>query len=82
MTDLAEIICNVPLFSGLSRADLAKVVGTLEEQTVAAGTKIFSQDDPGDAEQQLAHRAVISDTLEVYRTVISAYPLRALRLCG
>lgn len=49
MADLAETIRSLPLFSGLSREDVAKVLGKLEEQTVPAGVTIFSQGDKGDA---------------------------------
>jgi CRP/FNR family cyclic AMP-dependent transcriptional regulator len=49
MADLADVIKNVPLFSGLSREDLAKVLGKMEEQSYGAGTLIFSQGDKGDA---------------------------------
>jgi anion transporter len=49
MADLADIIRNIPLFSGLSREDIAKVLGKLEEKTFDSGTKIFSQGDKGDS---------------------------------
>jgi CRP-like cAMP-binding protein len=49
MADLADIIRHIPLFSGLSREDTAKIMGNLEEQSVHAGTTIFSQGDKGDA---------------------------------
>lgn len=49
MADLAATIRNIPLFSALSREDIAKVLGKLEEQNVSAGITIFSQGDKGDA---------------------------------
>ncbi|MGE5306482.1 MAG: SLC13 family permease [Alphaproteobacteria bacterium] len=49
MADLADIVRHIPLFSGLSREDMAKIVGNLEEESVKAGTTIFSQGDKGDA---------------------------------
>ena len=49
MAELADAIRNIPLFSGLSREDVAKVLGKLEEKGYPAGTTIFSQGDTGDA---------------------------------
>jgi anion transporter len=49
MADLADTIRNIPLFSGLSREDVAKIMGYLVEVECAAGHKIFSQGDQGDA---------------------------------
>jgi anion transporter len=49
MADLAEVIRSIPLFSALSREDVAKVLGRLEEALYRAGTTIFSQGDKGDA---------------------------------
>ena len=49
MAELADAIRNIPLFSGLSREDVAKVLGKLEEKSYPAGTTIFSQGDKGDA---------------------------------
>jgi anion transporter len=49
MTALADAIRNIPLFSGLSREDIAKVLGKFEEISFGAGTIIFAQGDPGDA---------------------------------
>jgi CRP-like cAMP-binding protein len=49
MQPLAEIIRNIPIFSGLSREDVAKVLGKMEERSFAAGAKIFGQGDQGDA---------------------------------
>ena len=49
MADLAETIRNIPLFSGLSREDVAKIVGNLVEVEFDAGRTIFSQGDWGDA---------------------------------
>src|SRR3989338_3165431 len=49
MADLTETIRNIPLFSGLSREDIAKILGKLEEKSFNAGTTIFSQGDKGDS---------------------------------
>jgi anion transporter len=49
MADLAQIIRQIPLFSALSREDIAKVLGKMEERYYASGTTIFSQGDKGDA---------------------------------
>jgi NTE family protein len=49
MADLAHSIRNIPLFSGLSREDVAKIMGYLAEVEFPAGTTIFSQGDKGDA---------------------------------
>jgi anion transporter len=46
---VADTIRAIPIFSGLSREDTAKVLGKMEEATYAAGTTIFSQGDKGDA---------------------------------
>jgi anion transporter len=47
--DIGETIRNVPIFSGLSREDIAKVLGKLEEITVPAGSTVVAQGDQGDA---------------------------------
>jgi anion transporter len=49
MADLAETIRSIPLFSGLSREDIAKILGKLEEKSFAAGAIIFSQGEKGDS---------------------------------
>ena len=49
MADLAETIRNIPLFSGLTREDVAKILGKLEEKSFTAGTTIFSQGEKGDS---------------------------------
>jgi CRP-like cAMP-binding protein len=49
MADLADTLLGVPLFSGLTREDIAKVLGRLEEIKFRAGATIFSQRDAGDA---------------------------------
>ncbi|MFQ5849636.1 MAG: SLC13 family permease [Candidatus Binatia bacterium] len=49
MADLADIIRTIPLFSGLTREDVAKILGKLEEKSFNAGTTIFSQGDKGDS---------------------------------
>ena len=49
MADLAETIRNIPLFSGLSREDIAKILGKLEEKSFPTGATIFSQGEKGDS---------------------------------
>jgi len=49
MINLAEAIKNIPLFSGLSREDLARVVAKFEEQPYASGQIIVKQGSEGDA---------------------------------
>jgi anion transporter len=49
MADLADTIRTNPLFSGLSREDIAKVLGRLEEKSFSAGTTVLSQGDKGDS---------------------------------
>ena len=49
MSDLADTVRSVPLFSGLSREDVAKILGKLEEKSFSTGETIFSQGDHGDA---------------------------------
>ena len=49
MAELAEMIRSIPIFSGLSREDNAKVLGKMEENFFRAGTIIFSRGDKGDA---------------------------------
>ena len=49
MADLADTIRTNPLFSGLSREDIAKILGRLEEKVFNAGTTIISQGDQGDS---------------------------------
>src|SRR6266567_7750030 len=49
MEPLADTIRSVLIFSGLSREDIAKVMGKMEEISFGAGTTIFSQGDQGDA---------------------------------
>jgi anion transporter len=46
---LADTIRSIPIFSGLSREDVAKVMGKMEEISFGAGATIFSQGDQGDA---------------------------------
>jgi len=47
--NLSEIIKQIPSFSGLSREDLARIAGKLEEEKFSAGEVIFSQGEIGDA---------------------------------
>jgi anion transporter len=49
MADLADTIRANPLFSGLPREDIAKILGRLEEKSFHAGTTILSQGDQGDS---------------------------------
>ena len=49
MADLADTIRANPLFSGLSREDIAKILGRLEEKSFNAGTTVVSQGDQGDS---------------------------------
>jgi anion transporter len=46
---LVETIRSILIFSSLSREDVAKVLGKLEEISFGAGEKIVSQGDQGDA---------------------------------
>ncbi|MGE5303708.1 MAG: SLC13 family permease [Alphaproteobacteria bacterium] len=47
--DVAETIRSIPIFSGLLREDIAKILGKMEEVTAGAGATVFSQGDQGDA---------------------------------
>jgi len=47
--NLADTIKHIPFFSGLSREDLARIVGKLEEERFSAGQIILSQGDVGDS---------------------------------
>lgn len=49
MKPLAETIRSIPIFSALSREDIAKVLGKMEEASFSEGSTIFSQGDQGDA---------------------------------
>ena len=49
MEPLADTILGVTIFSGLSREDVAKILGKLEECSFAAGETIIRQGDKGDA---------------------------------
>jgi anion transporter len=49
MEPAADTIQTIPIFSDLSREDIAKVLGKMEEVSFPAGTIIFSQGDEGDA---------------------------------
>ena len=49
MADLADTIRTIPLFSGLSREDIAKVLGKLEEKSFPPGATIISQGEKGDS---------------------------------
>ena len=49
MADLADTLRTNLLFSALSREDMAKVLGKLEERSFPAGTTIVSQGEKGDS---------------------------------
>ena len=49
MADLADTVRSIPLFAGLSREDVAKILGKLEEKSFNTGMTIFSQGDKGDS---------------------------------
>jgi anion transporter len=49
MAELADTLRTSPLFSSLSREDIAKVLGKLEERSFPAGTTIVSQGEKGDS---------------------------------
>jgi len=49
MAALADIIRGIPIFSSLSREDIAKVLGKMEEISFGAAQTIFVQGDKGDA---------------------------------
>ena len=46
MADLIDSILKIPLFSGLSRADIAKILGRLEEITFRSGAVFFLKEMP------------------------------------
>ena len=49
MEPLADTIRGIPIFSSLTREDVAKIMGKMEERNLTAGTTIFRQGDRGDA---------------------------------
>jgi len=49
VANLSDIIRSIPLFSGLPREDIAKILGKLEEKSFSSGATIFCQGDQGDA---------------------------------
>jgi anion transporter len=63
MAELADAIRKIPIFSSLSREDVAKVLGKLEEISFAAGATIFRQGDKGDA-FYLIHSGTVEVVLE------------------
>src|SRR5262245_2867715 len=58
MEPQAESIVSIPIFSGLAREDIAKILGKMEEIRFRAGTTIFRQGDPGDAFYLIQNGAV------------------------
>jgi anion transporter len=63
MADLADTIQKISIFSSLSREDIAKVLGKLEELTYTPGTTIIKQGDQGDA-FYLIHSGAVEVVLE------------------
>ena len=55
---LAETIRSIPIFSGLSREDVAKILGKMEEISFPAAATIFSQGDQGDSFYLIQNGAV------------------------
>jgi anion transporter len=49
MEPLADTIRAIPIFSSLSREDVAKILGKMEEKSFVIGETIFKQGDQGDA---------------------------------
>ncbi len=49
MENLADAIRKMPLFSGLSREDLARIVAELQEKRFDTGQVIVKQREAGDA---------------------------------
>src|SRR5439155_20773902 len=49
MADLADTLRTIPLFSGLSREEIAKILGKLEQKSFPAAPTVFSQGDQGDS---------------------------------
>jgi CRP-like cAMP-binding protein len=49
MKHLRDRIREIPVFSGLTREDLGKIVDKMEECSFRAGTIVFSQGDLGDS---------------------------------
>jgi len=62
MADLIDTILKIPLFSGLSREDIAKILGRLEEISFRSGAVIFSQGDAGDPPSSLVARKIAEGT--------------------
>ena len=58
MENLAEAIRHIAFFSELSREDLARIVGKLEEESFSAGQIIVKQGEVGDALHLLRSGAV------------------------
>ena len=49
MEPLADVIRNISIFSALSREDVAKVLGKMEETVFPGGATIFAQGEQGEA---------------------------------
>jgi anion transporter len=63
MAELADTIQKIQIFSTLSREDIAKVLGKLEEVSYAAGATIIKQGDNGDS-FYLIHEGAVEVVLE------------------
>lgn len=63
MADLADTIQKISIFSSLTREDIAKVLGKLEELSYSAGTTIIKQGDKGDA-FYIIHAGAVEVVLE------------------
>jgi len=63
MADLADTIQKISIFSSLTREDVAKVLGKLEELSYSAGTTIIKQGDKGDA-FYIIHAGAVEVVLE------------------
>jgi CRP-like cAMP-binding protein len=49
MASFVETVMRVPFFTGLSREDLARILGKLQEEKFLSGQIIVKQGEPGDA---------------------------------
>lgn len=63
MENLAVVITRIPFFSGLSREDLARIAGKLEEESFSAGEIIVSQGGVGDS-MYVVHSGAVEVVVE------------------
>lgn len=63
MENLAAVITRIPFFSGLSREDLARIAGKLEEERFSAGEIIVSQGEVGDS-MYVVHSGAVEVVVE------------------